>query len=190
MVINSGVNVLSPNDELLSRLCSAIIYALADSELSKTACHCARSLLLTSPKSAGDQELVRLLLPQLISFLASEEPDTDSTRAAKDSITQTLVLFLPSLFGQQIQTALSLFIPAVLARATLVDKANYREIAGRLLEMAAVDQGAFKVVVAGLNSSQRSFLEEVLRSLSQGQTNGAVHREERGEPTIALKMNF
>lgn len=81
---------------------------------------------------------------------------------------------------------MSLFVPMLLERAR-VEKGIGRETASRLLELAQVDQDAFRNVVASLQPAQRSFMEEVLRSDAAGREKV---RPESSQPTIALKMNF
>jgi hypothetical protein len=58
-----------------------------------------------------------------------------------------------------------------------------------LLEIAGKDQDAFRGVVAGLSSDQRSFMEGVLKS-GQGPVRRETSRDEDGQPKIALKMDF
>lgn len=88
--------------------------------------------------------------------------------------------------------AMSLVVPTLLARATAEGEDQYREISSRLLELAQVDQQAFRAVVGGMGASQRAFLEEILRS---GQVASAASGRDdagpnEGQPTIALKMDF
>jgi len=69
-------------------------------------------------------------------------------------------------------------------------QAIYVETSARLLELAAVDQVAFRSVVGGLSAEQRSFMEGVVKA---GRTRDEVvdrGEEENREPSIALRMNF
>jgi hypothetical protein len=88
---------------------------------------------------------------------------------------------------------MALVVPTLLARAAGEDDAEesgvYRETSARLLELASVDQAAFRGVVAGMSEGQKAFMEEVITA---GRQTGQVEREagSAGQPTIALKMNF
>lgn len=86
--------------------------------------------------------------------------------------------------------ATALVAPALLSRAASEGAETYRETSARLLELASVDQAAFRGVVAGMSEGQRAFVEEVIRS---GKRTGEVESEDGGgaaQPTIALKMDF
>lgn len=65
----------------------------------------------------------------------------------------------------------------------------YKETSGRLLELASADPAAFRGVVAGLNESQRSFMEEVIKAGRQAEAAKPA-ASSNGQPTIALKMDF
>ncbi len=85
---------------------------------------------------------------------------------------------------------MALVVPALLSRAASEEgQAVYRETSSRLLEIASVDQAAFRGVVAGMNEAQKAFMEEVIKS---GRQTGVVEKEssDSGQPTIALKMDF
>jgi hypothetical protein len=93
---------------------------------------------------------------------------------------------------------MALVVPTLLARAASGEEGGgqgdddeaevERETSARLLELAGVDQAAFRGVVGGLGEEQRRFMEGVIRA---GSKRGGGRAEEGGErPTIALKMNF
>jgi hypothetical protein len=90
---------------------------------------------------------------------------------------------------------MSLVIPTLLSRADSEQSENtagnvYPETSARLLEIAGVDQAAFRSVVAGMSDGQRSFMEVVIKS---GRGTVVERRDDDGEgkePTIALRMNF
>ncbi|ERS99946.1 hypothetical protein HMPREF1624_03315 [Sporothrix schenckii ATCC 58251] len=65
----------------------------------------------------------------------------------------------------------------------------YKETSGRLLELASADPAAFRGVVAGLNESQRSFMEEVIKAGRQAAAAKPA-ASNNDQPTIALKMDF
>lgn len=91
----------------------------------------------------------------------------------------------------RVVAAMSLVIPMLMARATAEGDEVYRETSTRLLELAAVDQAAFRAVVGGMSDGQKTFLEEVIRSGRQ--TTEQANKTDSGaagQPSIALKMDF
>lgn len=183
IVVTSGVNVLPPNEEQIPKLCDHILESLSDPFTSTIAIQCVRPLVMASPKTACDQEVIRYLLPKLIAFVTSPSNDT----ATKSAICGILTSFVRILSGDQTQVAVALFVPMLLERAR-VENSVGRETAGRLLELAQFNQQAFKTVVANLDPQQRSFMEEVLRSNVVGRQEKV--KPESAQPSIALKMNF
>jgi len=90
---------------------------------------------------------------------------------------------------------MALVVPTLLSRAASEEgQAVYRETSARLLELAAVDQAAFRRVVAGMSEGQKAFMEEVIRNGRVGggaqQTGGEAAGGGGGQPSIALKMDF
>jgi hypothetical protein len=186
IVVTSGVNILPPNEEHLPKLCDQILSSLTDPLTATISVQCTRSLIMSSPKTACDQEIIRYFLPKLVAFITSP-PSTD-TAPVKAAICSILTQFVRVLFGEQVPVAMAVFVPMLLERARIEGAAEVgRETAARLLELAQTDQGAFKSVVANLGSAQRAFMEEVLRS-----NVGSPQKVQTGssQPTIALKMNF
>ena len=183
IVVTSGDNILPSNDEHIPKLCDRILESLSDPSTSTIATQCVRSLILSFPKTACDQEVARYFLPKLVFFVTSESNEA----TIKSAISAILTAFVRILNEGQVQVAVSLFVPMLLERAR-IDKSAGRETAGRLLELAQASQQAFKTVVANLDPQQRSFMEEVLRS-------NVVDKQEKvktesSQPSIALKMNF
>lgn len=85
---------------------------------------------------------------------------------------------------------MSLVIPTLLSRAASEEDGRdevYRETSARLLELAGLDQDAFRGVVGGMSEGQRGFLEGVVRS---GRRVVQREQETGGAPAIELKMNF
>lgn len=150
----------------------------------KMAIQCCRSILMVTPKTACDQEIVRYMIPRLITFATTTNEDPEN---AKGLVCHILASFVSTLFGDQVQIAMAIFIPTFLSRAASNPR-SYHETATRLLELVAVNQVAFKNVVANLNPSQRAFMEEIL--LSKARMAEGAARPESNVPTIALKMNF
>lgn len=80
----------------------------------------------------------------------------------------------------------------LLTRAAADGEALFVETATRLLELASAEQHAFRGVVAKMDAEQRGFMERVIREGSNGGRRDALRdeREEKEEPSIALKLNF
>lgn len=86
---------------------------------------------------------------------------------------------------------MGLVIPTLMTRAAGEGEEMYKETSTRLLELAAADQSSFRATVGAMNSGQRTFLEEVIRSGQQsGSEANASDAGETGQPSITLKMNF
>ncbi len=100
------------------------------------------------------------------------------------------------------QIAMSVVAPALLSRAASEGSSSgsgniststsevYRETSARLLELASADQNAFRGVVANMNEGQKAFMEEVIRSGRQQDAGDRGDDTGRGQPSIALKMDF
>lgn len=90
----------------------------------------------------------------------------------------------------RVPVAMALVLPTCLARASSEGEDCYRDTSARLLELAAIDQNAFRTVVASMSDGQKAFLEEVIRwGRQQGPTEQAASGA-TGQPSIALKMDF
>lgn len=92
---------------------------------------------------------------------------------------------------------MALVVPTLLARAAAEEGEGEeeeglveRETSARLLELAGVDQPAFRAVVGAMSESQRAFMEAVIRAGSKTQAGRSAGQEGGGRPTIALKMDF
>jgi len=185
ILVTSGDNVLPPNEDYLPKLCDHILESLTDPLTTIIAVQCVRSLVMSSPKTACDQEIIRYFLPKLITFVTTP---SDDNAAAKPAVCTILTGFVRTLFGEQVQIAMTLFVPMLLERARVEKSLTVgKETATRLLELAQAEQVAFKNVVANLATQQRVFMEEVLRSNVSASVEKKV---ESVQPSIALKMNF
>jgi hypothetical protein len=86
---------------------------------------------------------------------------------------------------------MGIVIPALMTQAAGEGEELYRETSTRLLALAAINQAGFRATVGALNSGQRAFLEEVIRSGQQsGSEADAASAGEPGQPSITLKLNF
>lgn len=143
---------------------------------------------MVTPKTACDQEMVRYMIPRLITFVTTTKGDSEEgSDQTKFLVCHILTSFVSTLFGDQIQVAMALLIPTLLAHASS-NPGSYPETAKRLLELVAVSQLAFKNVVANMGAGQRGFMEEILRSNARSIADSA--QQQSSAPTIALKMNF
>ena len=139
--------------------------------------------------TAADLSIARYLFPRLIAFVTNTEPE-DPERA-RSLVAHTLCLYVASIPKDRVPAAMGLVIPTLMTRAAGEGEEVYRETSSRLLELAAVDQAGFRATVAAMNSGQRTFLEEVIRSGQQaGNDEDNAPANETGQPTITLKMNF
>jgi HEAT repeat-containing protein 5 len=161
-------------------------------QTAKIAANCARSLLLQPRPTPADQTIARHLLPRLVAFVTNTEPeDPERARALVAATLSALVTTTPP---PRLPATMALVVPALLARAAGEEHAAqsvYRETSTRLLELAAVDAGAFRAVVGGMADAQKAFMEEVVRAGRGGEAAAASDGGESGDrPTIALKMDF
>lgn len=187
ILLTSAPSAFTADDIIVKRFIEELFDCLGNRLTSKVASGCCRSLLLLPKKSPVETAIAAQILPQVLSFLANPS-DVEGLEESRSALAQTLVAFISTLpTPEQRQIATRIVIPALLARVRKEPKTS-AETAGRLLEVAGADQAAFRSVVSGLEPEERSFLETVLKS-GQGQTR-RVEREDSGEPTIALKMNF
>lgn len=143
-------------------------------------------MLQKSPTPA-DQSIARYLLPRLVALVS--DTNRDDPEGARRLIAQTLTQYVPLVNKDHAQIAMSIVVPTLLTRAANSGDEVYRETSTRLLELASVNQTAFKGIVAAMNEGQKAFMEEVLRS---GRQDNDADRDNSnaGQPTITLKMNF
>lgn len=193
ILLSSAAPALEAGDPLLKRFVDEIGECLENRMTSKVAANCCRTILLLPSKGSAESAMASHLLPILVSFLTNPS-DVEGLDESRTIIAHALTSFIPTLAQtQQKQTAMALVIPTLLARASKEGADTYKETAARLLELAGADQTAFKGVVGGLSAEQRSFMESVIKAGStgaQGKGREALRRDDTGEPTIALKMDF
>lgn len=144
-------------------------------------------------RTAADQSITRYLFPRLIAFVTNCE--SEDPERARSLVCHSLTQYVSTVDKDRVPAAMSLVVPALLARTTAEQDSHslYRETSSRLLELAAIDQLAFRAVVGGMNANQRTLLEEIIRSGQQATNTAgrdAVASPDEGQPTIALKMNF
>jgi hypothetical protein len=187
ILLSSAASAFVADDPLVKRFIEELFDCLGSRLTSKVAAGCCRSLLLLPNKGAFEQGIAIQILPRALSFLADPSA-VEGLEESRSTLAQTLVAFLSTLPSpEQRNIACKIIIPALLSRARKEPSAK-AETAARFLEVAGVDQAAFRGVVAGLDPDEKAFMEEVLKS-GQGGVKKVV-REDSSEPTIALKMNF
>lgn len=194
---------IPPQDPIIPRVLNELVDCLQDLGLGTVAAGCIRTLLLSSgPRSATNDTIARFLFPRLIAFITgmswgsgSETPiDPENT---KGSISQTLVSTVGSatIPKASVPTALSIVIPTLLTRARKEGESIYPETATRLLDLAKVDQVAFRAIVSSMDSDQRSFTEEIIRSAGSGAADKndkdkGFNAAQENTPSIALRFDF
>ncbi|PFH59619.1 hypothetical protein XA68_12081 [Ophiocordyceps unilateralis] len=189
ILLTSGRNMLPATDALVSRYLDELLDCLTDRMTAKIAANCIRSLLLQSKPTGADLSIARYLFPRLVSLVADAEA-SDPERA-RPLLGHTLCLYAGSLQGDRRTAAMSVVMPMLMARATAEGEEAYGETSARLLELAALDQATFRAIVGAMSGSQRTLLEEVIRSGRQAASR--AHKDsgtESQQPSITLKMDF
>lgn len=189
ILLTSGKNQLPATDALVARYLDEVLDCLTDRMTTKIAANCIRSLLLQPNPTAADLSIARYLFPQLVSFVCSvEKEDPERTRSL---LAHTICLYVGSLPSERRSAAMSLVIPTLMARATGEGEEAYEETRARLLELAAVDHGAFRAIVGAMSGSQRALLEQVIRSGRQAlDSSDKARAGGSDQPSITLKMDF
>lgn len=85
---------------------------------------------------------------------------------------------------------MAVLIPTLLKRASGEGDKVWQETSARLLELAGSNPVAFREVVGGMEVEQKGFMEGVLVKGRGDDGRKGVVEEEKGEPTIALRMDF
>ncbi|KID80078.1 Pof6 interactor protein 1 [Metarhizium brunneum] len=189
ILFTGGENQLPANHPLVARYLDELLDCLTDRMTAKIAANCIRSLLLQSSPTSADLSIARYLFPRLVTFVTNVEPE-DPERA-RSLVSHTLCLYVGIIPKGRVPAAMGLVIPALMTRAVGEGEDMYQETSARLLELVAIDQAGFRATVGAMNSGQRTFLEEVIRSGQQsGSEANASSAGEAGRPSITLKMNF
>ncbi|KAF6817130.1 hypothetical protein CSOJ01_02550 [Colletotrichum sojae] len=188
ILFTGGTNQLAANDPLVARYLDEVVDCLTDRMTAKIAANCIRSLLLQANPTAADQTIARYLLPRLVAFVTNTDPEDPEN--ARSLIAHSLSQYVGVVSRDRIPVAMALVLPTCLARASSEGEDVYKDTSARLLELAAVDQNAFRTVVASMSDGQKAFLEEVIRWGRQQGTSEQTSTGASGQPSIALKMDF
>ena len=165
-----------------------LIDCLQDRGLGKVAASCARSLLITQTKSEAAQSIAGYLVPRIIKFLIDDSQQDPEN--ARDFILQTLLTYASTLKDEKAAAAMCVVVPIILYRASVAGKESFSQMAGRLLSLAGINQGVFRIVVASVNLEQRALLEEILKEGGVGRDDNQRSDNTKSEPSIALKLTF
>lgn len=209
ILLTSCSSIFDPQDPLPTRFIDELIDCLGNRMTTKVAAGLSRSLLIlplqqrtTSASSDASTQptaataISAHLLPRILDFLIhpSDVEDTDASRSTLASALTTYALTIPNPSSAHKSTAVALTTSTLLRRAhpDVEGQKVWSETAARLLEMAGGFQEIFRQTVGRLSSEGRSLLEEILRAHagSAGRERKVAEEEERGEPSIALKMDF
>ena len=190
ILLTSVGRILPQNDPLVVKAISEMFESLQDLGLGKVAATCIHTLLTAKPKSPCEEAVARLLYPKILHFIT--DPEMEDPENVSGSLVQTLtsgVVTLPSQSGKS--AAIAMIMPALLDRAEDLGRDSFKEMADRLLELAAAEPITFRSLVVSLHKEQRSLLEEVLKS-GGGLKKQAGERdtESDAKPTIELRMDF
>ncbi|PHH89934.1 hypothetical protein CDD83_4910 [Cordyceps sp. RAO-2017] len=189
MLLTSGRNQLPATEPLVSRYLEELLDCLTDRMTAKIAANCIRSLLLQPKQTSADLSIARYLLPRVVSFVTTVEPE-DPERA-RGLLAHTLSLYVGSLQPDRRAAAMSVVVPTLMARAAGEGRGAYEETSARLLELAAVDQAAFRAIAGAMSGRQRALLEEVIRFGQQAASGSdQAATGESQAPSITLKMDF
>lgn len=189
ILFSTTSNIFSAADPLIKHLAFELADCLNSRIPSKVAATCVHSVMVTPAKSPADEAFARAMLPQLFTFVG-EASGTEGLEEAREISSRSITALLSLSVGGKAKSKqallIALIVPTLVSRARNEGKSSFKDLAERLLECAAAGQEAFRGVIAGLDPSNRALLEEIIR---EGGLRKEV-REEREEPTIALKMDF
>lgn len=196
IILTTAGSTISGNDSLVNKAVAEILDCLQDVGLAKIAVNCIRTLLHSGNKSSCDEAASRILWPQLVRFVCDTEgEDPENVRT---TIVHALVASVPTLPTERRQPAVAVLVAVLLHRAENVPEGEkeedvQREVATRLLELAASDQDGFRASVGLLDESRQTLLETLLRSATmrrkQSEQGNRTASEGRA-PAIELRFDF
>ncbi|KAJ8111037.1 hypothetical protein ONZ43_g5722 [Nemania bipapillata] len=187
ILFTGGNNRLAATDRVVAKFLDEVLDCLTDRMTAKIAANCIRSLMLQNSPTVADQSIARYLLPRLVAFVSNTDPE--DPESARRLVAHTLTQYVSLINKDHAQIAMSIVAPTLLSRAASEGPEVYKETSMRLLELASIDQPAFRGVVGAMDEGQKAFMEEVLRS---GRQDNDMDRDSSnaGQPSITLKMNF
>ena len=193
ILLTTASRALTPSDPLVTRALNSIIECLQDVGLAKVATNCLRSLLLVNPKNKTDESIAKYLIPRLIHFTV--DTNVQDPEQVRSLTAHALTSVVATSSEDTAPAGFCLVIPMLLTRAAAEGKELYVETAKRLLELASGKSlPIFRGVVSKMSAEQRAFMEQVIREGGVAGKGGASGRRDseadKGEPSIALKINF
>lgn len=195
VLLSSAGKILCPSDTLISKVLAEVLDCLHDLGLAKVATNCVKSLLMTRPKSACDEAVYRILFPQCLAFVCDQS--VDDPEQVRPAVLQALVSSVQSIAKSGKTAAMAVLVPVLLISAQQRTPKGQKESFGkqaatRLLELAAIDQSAFRTTAASLDDDSRSALGELLKSVGVGERKQTIAAESYDDekPAIELRMDF
>jgi HEAT repeat-containing protein 5 len=195
VLLSSAGKVLSPSDTLINLALAEVLDCLHDLGLAKVATNCVRSLLMTRPKSTCDEAVYRILFPQCLSFVCDQS--VEDPEQVRPAVLHALVSSVQALSKSGRTPGMAVLIPILLISAKQTTPKGQKESFGkqaatRLLELARIDQLAFKTTAASLDDDDRAELGELLRSVGVGERKQVAESESYDDekPAIELRMDF
>lgn len=189
ILLTTASSSMDAGDPLIARFTTELSECLDSRMTSRVAAGCARSMLLAGTKTDAILAIHTQLLRCAVPFV-SEPSDVEGLAGSRTLLAQTLVMFASRLPTEQTPSAVALLVSTLLSRAAKEGNNTHQESAARLLELAGIDNTAFRAAVGSMDAEQRAFTEKILK---EGRTNSRDLRsgfDEEKEPTIALKMDF
>lgn len=195
VLLSSTGKILSPSDLLITRALAEVLDCLNDLGLAKVATNCVRSLLMIRPKSLCDELVYRVLFPQCLGFVC--DGSVEDPEQVRPLILQALVSSVGTIVKSGRIAAIAILIPVLLVSAKQMRPKGQKESFGkqaatRLLELAGIDQSAFRTTAASLDEESRVELGELLKSVGVGERKQVVAAESYDDekPAIELRMDF
>lgn len=181
VLLSAASNELHDADPLVVRFIAELCECLESPMTCRVAAGCIRTLLMANVAA-------QTLLTNAITFLLLPS-DVERIGESKTLMSQTLSMYTAKVPPQQRPVATALAIRALVGRAMNEGPQTYQETASGLLEIANGDNGTFRSILGGMDSTERRVLEHILKSTAGTRRRSNELMNER-EPTIALKMDF
>lgn len=195
VLLTSAGKVLSANESLIQKVLTEVLDCLHDLGLANVATNCVRSLLMTIPKSACDEAVYRVLFPQCLAFVCDQS--VDDPEQVRPAVLHALVNSVQTIPRLGRTAAMAILMPVLLTSAKQTTPKGQKESFGkqaatRLLELATMDQLAFRNTASSLDEDSRNELGELLKSVGVGERKQAATTESYDDekPAIELRMDF
>lgn len=193
ILLTTAHPTIQPNESTIPKFIDELAEALTNPMTTKMAAGCARSLLLMPGKASPARSAIGArIFSKIVSVLTSKTDsagDLEGVSETRSVLTQALATFATN--TENHAAAYAVVIATLLKRAANEGRDVHHDIASILLRLATSDQVAFRAVVMRLDPAQRSLMEKLLREGQGGRPQvSRTTTEDKGEPSIALKMNF